>query len=114
MSAQGRKKYGPGFAGKIEDRSYSKEEYAQFSKKQVVRLWEIRNKKDRAAPTEAVVERCAMSFVASVSGNGDNKEGEVAKTPGRWGRNRGNPELEQPERKIPASTKTGKGEKNLK
>ena len=50
------KKYGPGFARKIEDRSYSAEEYAQFTKKQVVRLWEIRNKKDCAVPTEAVTE----------------------------------------------------------
>ena len=47
--SKGGNKYGPGFPSKIENRSYSKEEYAQLSKKQVVKLWELRNKKDRAA-----------------------------------------------------------------
>ena len=55
-----------------------------------------------------------MSSVASVGRNGDNEEGEVAETPGRWGINLGNPVLEQPERKSPDSTKTGKGDKNMK
>ena len=55
-----------------------------------------------------------MSSLASVGRNGDNEEGEVVEVQGRWGINRGNSVLEQPERKIHASAKTGKGDKNLK
>ena len=52
--------------------------------------------------------------MASVSKNGNNEEGEVIEVQGRWGINRGNPVLEQLERKSPASTKTGKRDKNSK
>jgi len=96
--------YGPSFDGPITNRFYTAEEYAQFSKDQVIEHHRL--KKRKAPPTEG------QRRVAAVAA-GQREEGEVREpNPDgeTWGRNRGNPALDRPPRDN--STKTGKGTAN--